>query len=363
MARFELPGDLQRDASTDLATATQRSARRVWNRWALGIIAAAVALLAFAFATSPWPSALIIRFLFESEAARVKRALQKHTPEGVKSILNQRYRAGDHDAVLDIYFPAATQASAPLPTLIWTHGGGWLSGHRDDVAPYLQTIAAEGYTVISLDYSLAPRGAYPTPVHQVNAALAYIQQHAARLHVDIDRIVMAGDSAGAQITSQIATLTTNPAYAHEFGMASALKSGQLRGIVLYCGIYDTATLIKNAELTPSPLLRWGTATIVWAYTGSRDANTPALKQMSTINHVTADFPPTFISGGNKDALTDDQSRPLAAKLRTLGVDVTTLFYPQDHTPALGHEYQFNLDNDDGAHVMAQMLAFLRRHTV
>ena len=361
MARFETTGELQ--WNTPAAPVIRRSHRSPWFRWTLGAMGAVIALIIYAFAASAWPSALIVRFLFESEAGRVKRALQKHSPEGVLSILNQHYCSGDQDAVLDVYFPStASQSSARLPTLIWTHGGGWLSGHRDDVTPYLQAIAAEGYTVISLDYSLAPRYTYPTPIHQVNAALAYIQQHANRLHVDADRIVMAGDSAGAQITSQIAALTTNPAYASDCGMTSAIRPGQLRGVVLYCGIYDTPMLIKNAELTPSPLLRWGTATIVWAYTGSRNDNSLALQQMSTIRHVTPDFPPAFISGGNSDALTNDQSRPLAAKLQTLGVEVATLFYPQEHAPALGHEYQFNLDNDDGMRTLAHMLAFLQRHT-
>ena len=69
-----------------------------------------------------------------------------------------------------------------------------------------------------------------------------------------------------------------------------------------------------------------------------------------------------ISGSNGDPRTDGQSRPLAATLEGLGVDVTTLFFPADHEPALPHEYQFNLDIADGQHALAQMLAFLERHT-
>jgi hypothetical protein len=65
--------------------------------------------------------------------------------------------------------------------------------------------------------------------------------------------------------------------------------------------------------------------------------------MSTLNAVTADFPPTYISGGNGDALTAGQSKPLATRLQSLGVPVTTLFWAEDYEPALPHEYQFHLD--------------------
>ena len=65
--------------------------------------------------------------------------------------------------------------------------------------------------------------------------------------------------------------------------------------------------------------------------------------MSTIDAATADFPPTFITGGHGDPLTDTQSRPMANRLEDLGVPVTTLFFDEDHEPAIPHEFQFHLD--------------------
>jgi acetyl esterase/lipase len=290
-----------------------------------------------------------------------------YAPQGVSSIIDQPYRDGDKDARLDVYFPMeADQPGMRLPTVIWTHGGAWISGHKDDAAPYFQLIAIEGYAVISLDYSLAPDETYPTPIHQVNDALAYVQQNADRFHVDVDRIVLAGDSAGAQITSQVATLVTNPAYAAELGLTPSLQPAQLRGVILHCGIYDMVAFKEGGELPGDTLatrvLGWGIRTVLWAYTDSRDPDDTLLRQMSSINHVTSDFPPTFISGGNGDPLTDDHSRPLATKLQGLGVEVTTLFYSPDHEPSLGHEYQFNLDDADAQNALTQTLAFLQQHT-
>lgn len=60
------------------------------------------------------------------------------------------------------------------------------------------------------------------------------------------------------------------------------------------------------------IVGWGIEHSLWAYTGDRTpADSMAFQQMSTLNHVTSAFPPTYISGGNDDPLTDAQSKPLA----------------------------------------------------
>jgi len=315
---------------------------------------------------SPRLGTRLIRYVFEKNAADVKRALEAHAPGGISSLTDQPYRSGDDGARLDVYFPETAGPDERLPTVVWTHGGAWISGHKDDAAPYFQLIAAEGYTVVSVGYSVAPGATYPSPIRQVNDALAYVQQNAARFHVDPDRMVLAGDSAGAQITSQIAALVTNPAFAADLKLAPSLAPSQLRGVILFCGIYDMKVFLANDHLPGSGglmarLLRWGTDEAMWAYTGSRDHNSAALRQMSSIDHATAAFPPTFISGGNDDPLTDGQSRPLATKLERFGVEVTTHFYPPDHEPGLAHEYQFDLDNADGQNALEQMLRFLKLH--
>jgi acetyl esterase len=332
---------------------------RGWLRRGLGGLLMLVLVAVAAFNVSSWLGALLIRYVFESGAGNVKVAMEAHAPTGVASMLDQQYRPSDDDAYLDVYYPeSASQTGSRLPTLIWTHGGAWISGHRADAAPYCQLVAAEGYTVVSIGYSIAPEHHYPRPIHQVNDALAYVQANADHLHIDLDRIVMAGDSAGAQITSQYAALITNPTLASEMAIDPALEPAQLRGVILFCGIYDLVAFMDYADITKG-LVPWGIRTALWAYTGSRDSDSTALKQMSTINHATASYPPALISGGNGDRLTDQQSRPFASRLEGLEVNVTTLFFPDDHEPSLPHEYQFNLDGSDGQDALRQVLAFLQ----
>ena len=120
------------------------------------------------------------------------------------------------------------------------------------------------------------------------------------------------------------------------------------------------TLAEPAPSLPK-IIDWGDSTTVWAYTGSRDESNPLIRQMSAYYHVTKDFPATFISGGNADPLTNSQSIPFAQELKSLGVNVTTLFYPPGHQPKLPHEYQFTF-NADGEKAFEQMTQFLKTTT-
>ncbi len=295
----------------------------------------------------------LVKVLFERDGARVAARMQAHVPAGVTSRLDISYRAGDADALLDIHRnPGVT---GPLPVLLWVHGGAWVSGSKEDVAPYLKIIAMNTpCAAVGINYSIGPGSTYPTAVRQLNDAFRYLNEHCSKLEIDVDKVVLAGDSAGAQLASQYAAMVTNPGYAEAVGIEPVLTDRQLRGVILQCGVFDLARL---DQLTG--LLGWAYDKIIWAYTGARKhPENKAARQMSTISAVTERFPTTLISGGPADPLTSFQSVPFAAALAAVAVPMQAHFYPADHQPALGHEYQFDLDGADGSAMLATTLAFL-----
>lgn len=185
--------------------------RKTTKRVAVAILATIILIL-LAFRLSPWPGALVVRAVFDSGSTKTKQALQKHTPIGISTISNQRYDSTSKDALLDVYYPTANATpGTKLPVVVWTHGGGWLSGDKTNTVPYYQLIAEQGYVVIALNYSLAPGKTYPTQINQLNQAHAYIQANAERFYADPNKIFLAGDSAGAQLSAQLATIITLPA--------------------------------------------------------------------------------------------------------------------------------------------------------
>jgi len=330
------------------------------SAWAIAYLAAVwvvVLVIVVWWVISPWPRALLIRYLFEKGGVRLAKALEKHVPAGVVAQRDLIYRDDDADARLDVLRPAdADGTSAARPTIVWIHGGGWLSGSKRDVDPFLRILASHGYTTVGIDYSLAPGKHYPLPVLQANDALRYLSDNAATLGIDSQRFVLAGDSAGAQIAMQIGLITTNARYADALGVVPALASNQLRAMLLFCGAFDMA------QPTYKGINGILMHALLWSYSGQRDfSGLKAFQLASPMPHIDARFPPSYITAGNGDPL-EPLSRVLAARMHQLGVEIDTLFYPADHVPAPPHEYQYNLDSAEGQQSLARTLAFVRRYT-
>lgn len=336
---------------------SDRARRR--GRAAAVIVIAVAVVVGIVVTTSPWPSALLIRSVFEQGGTATAAAMQQHVPDvALDEQLDIQYSDGiaGADTTLDVFRPA--DATEPLPVVFWVHGGAWISGHKSDVDPYLRILAAEGYVTVGANYTVGPDAVYPTAVRQLTEALGYLDAHAEELGIDPQRIVIAGDSAGAQLASQLATMITNPFYADIVGIDPALDADQLVGVILNCGVYDLEAM---AEL--NGISAWGFKIALWSYTGTQNWSdeAPGLT-MSTIEFATEDFPATYITGGNADGLTWVESIPMYNRLTELGVDVTGRFYPADHEPALAHEYQFQLDLDEAQTALKDTLAFLRAVT-
>jgi len=330
------------------------AARRTTTLTLLGLATATVAGAVVAFLRSPWPAAMVIRAAFERDAVKTAAEMARYAPlDGVSEQLDVPYREG---VTLDVFRP--TDAVGPLPTVIWIHGGAWISGSKNTVAPYLRILAAQGYTVVGVDYSVAPEKRYPIALRQLDRALAFLDAHAERFGIDPSRFVLAGDSAGAQLAAQLAVITTSPGYATRVGITPALRADQVRAVILNCGIFD----VRGIPTAPG-IGGWGFRIALWAYLGVKDwAHTRGGGEMTTIDAVTADFPSTWISGGDADPLTSTQSMPFAARLRELGVPLTDVFYDREVPPKLPHEYQFHLDLPDARGALTSTIGFLDSQT-
>ncbi|WOQ18722.1 alpha/beta hydrolase [Raineyella sp. W15-4] len=318
----------------------------------MGVIATMVAVAVLTYGVSVQPGAAIVKLAFEAGAE------PPPAPGSMVAVRDATVTVGVPVAVsgaptaaLDIYRPAQP-TSSPLPVVLWVHGGGFIANSSWMVSDYAARLAASGYVVASLDYSLAPRSRYPTPVRQADAAFAFLRDHAAEYGGDSAAFFLGGDSAGAQIASETAVVETDPAFASRVGITPSLAAGQLRGVVLFCGLYDMRTVGQ----TGFPALR----TFLWSYTGRRDyLRYDRIEELSTTGTASAAYPATFIAVGDADPF-EPQAIELTSALRDRGVDVTTEFWTGSGRD-LPHEYQFDVDADAGRTTFAHTLDFLARH--
>lgn len=318
----------------------------------IGAIVAAVAVGYAAFRLSPWPTVWLVRLLFARGGAEAADSIAELVPADVSVQRGLSYSSDSDEALLDVFAPASPPR--PLPAVVWVHGGGFVAGSRSDLSNYLQILAARGYVTIGVDYSLAPGARFPTPIRQVNAALAYVVANATRFNLDPERVFLAGDSAGAQIAAQTALTLSSPSYAQQLGIQPGLTRASLRGLVLFCGPYDPPSLELDGQF--AGLVR----VVLWSYLGARDPQAAQIAQLAVTPRVTSNFPPAFISVGNADPLAS-QSVALAEALRAQGVETDRLFFAADHQPPLGHEYQLRLSTDAGRSGFERSIAFLSTH--
>ncbi|WKA55108.1 alpha/beta hydrolase [Planococcus shixiaomingii] len=251
------------------------------------------------------------------------------------------------NSLLDIYHPIHT--TEPLPVILWIHGGGYVSGSKDSRQNYGMALANAGYVVANIDYALAPDQLYPGPVLQANAALEFLALHAKEYGGDMSRIFIGGDSAGSQIASQIAAVISNKTLAKAMDIQPAIQSQYLQGALLMCGLYNMETV--RATGFPNIDLFLNT------YTGSDQFESfSRIHELSTVNQITPDYPPVFITVGDGDPFSS-QAQELVQALESENVAVDSVFF-EGSGKGLKHEYQYALDTVDGQETLEKTLNFL-----
>jgi acetyl esterase/lipase len=104
------------------------------------------------------------------------------------------------------YHPGTGSSETPRPVVVFLHGGGWVIGSLETHDRLCRRLAAiSGLDVVSVDYRLAPEHPFPTPLDDSRAALEFVRDKAPDYGWDRHRIVVAGDSAGGNLATVLAT--------------------------------------------------------------------------------------------------------------------------------------------------------------
>jgi acetyl esterase/lipase len=99
------------------------------------------------------------------------------------------------DIKADVYRPATDQVT---PAIMWIHGGALIFGERSWIMAYqLDRYLAAGYTVVAIDYRLAPETKLPGILEDIQDAYGWLRKTATELRIDPTRIGIVGHSAEA----------------------------------------------------------------------------------------------------------------------------------------------------------------------
>ncbi len=212
---------------------------------------------------------------------------------------------------LRLHRPAA-QPNAPV--MLYIHGGGWVLFSIDTHDRLMREYAGRaGIVVIGIDYSLSPEAKFPVALDEVGAVLDWIEANAADLGIDPARIMVGGDSAGANLS-----------------VAACLKRrdqgrARLAGMLLSYGAFDAEpTGSYDLYSGPDYTLETPEMDAFWAaYTDDpAQLSDPLVAPLRADLH---DLPPAFLAIAQCDILADS-NYAFAAKLRAAGVPVEEVTY-------------------------------------
>ncbi|WP_310785979.1 alpha/beta hydrolase [Mycobacterium sp. Z3061] len=234
------------------------------------------------------------------EVARAQLAALKAPPELLPDlrIEDRTIGYGEHaDIPVRIYWPP-TAAQDNLPVVVFYHGGGWALGDLDthDHVARAHAVGAEAI-VVSVDYRLAPEHPHPAGVEDSWAALRWVGEYAAELGGDPNRIAVAGDSAGGNISAIMAQL------ARDHGSPSVVF--QLLWYPSCIGDRTLPSFIENANahILDDDVID---AFLSW-YVPHLDVSdhTTLPVNLAPGNGELAGLPPAFIGTAHHDPLRDD----------------------------------------------------------
>ena len=260
---------------------------------------------------------------------------------------------------MDIVVPSQGTLQ-PYPTIVLVHGGGWVAGHKESMLPYAKLLADRGLAVVNIEYSTVPAGSFPTQLIQLNQALKTLGS----LHdwpLDLSRIFLSGDSAGANIVSSYAAILNSPTLQQKLLFAPAIRPQQLRGLVVHSGVYDMASLYKSGQKLPW-YTRWIMQQLIGAYSGEKPPSLRRLYTMSATPWLTTGYPPVSISASDNDLLTQGQTSPFIERLRTLNIPVEASIYPKHWPEPLSHDFEFSMQYRASQQVFDKSIDFIHRYS-
>ena len=213
------------------------------------------------------------------------------------------------DVPIRTYRPA--HAPDPSPTILYIHGGGFMTGDLDTNDTIAWGLAEEtACVVVSTHYRLAPENPYPAAFDDCYAALCHVAETAA------GRIGVCGDSAGGNLTAAVTLAARDrggPRVAAQAIIYPGLRGdGALPSFTTYADapIQSTAaTQIYRAAYMPDPATH-------------DDPYACPLKA-----EFYGDLPPALVHVAEIDAARDE-GKVYAERMAAAGVDVTYRVAPR-----------------------------------
>ena len=176
------------------------------------------------------------------------------------------------------------------PAIVICPGGGYAYCSPREAEPVALRYAAQGYHAFILRYSTGWEAADFAPLKEVSWVIGHIREHAEQWHVDPEKIVTCGFSAGGHLALAAGLLAEHKPNAMILGYPAV-------DIPNYPGVNFMLQLL----------------------TGRKEVTDGDSAYFSLTNHITKDSPPVFLVATAEDMLTGYGTLPVVQKYARLGL--------------------------------------------
>ncbi len=244
--------------------------------------------------------------------------------------------AGQCSVKADIY---RTDRDTLQPAVVFIHGGCLIGGDRAGSPHLIHMLYEAGYTVVSIDYRLAPETKINGILEDLRDALAWVRSYGSvQFRIDPNRIGVVGESAGAYLTLMSGFQVSPPpkALLSFYGYGDVDGPWYSKPDPYYCSqppISESAARSSVGTVpiseTPQPnrrglFYRYCRQNGLWPLevTGHDPFEEPkAFDPLCPVRNVTPKYPPTLLLHGDADTdVPYQQSVEMAKKLTEAGVD-------------------------------------------
>jgi acetyl esterase len=254
------------------------------------------------------------------------------TPDGARKLLLHaqsgavaKPRVDIEDRVLPVGPKGATRVrvirpkgkTGVLPAIVYFHGAGWVMGGPITHDRLVRELAVgAGAVLVFVDYDRSPENHYPVAIEEDYAVTKYVAEHAAEFRADPQRLAIAGDSVGGNMTAVVSLL------------AKERQGPAIKAQVLFYPVTDASlSEASYTEFANGPFLTTKAMGWFWdAYLPEKSARTdPHVSPLNaSLEQLKGEAPALVITDEN-DVLRDE-GEAYARKLTQAGVHVTATRY-------------------------------------
>ena len=193
--------------------------------------------------------------------------------------------ASNVELKLDVY--QRRGMTSPQPTVIYMHGGFWVAGAKEGATMALMPWLEMGWNVVNVEYRLGRVALAPAALEDCFCALRFLSNQAKTYNIDLNRIVVTGESAGGHLALSLGIIPESAGLDRECLGAPLPK---VAAVINWFGVADVGDVIDGPHKA--------NAAAQWL--GSLPNREEIARRVSPLTYIRSGLPPIMTIHGDAD---------------------------------------------------------------